>query len=319
MLITYIFIFIASVLAVILSSNWLISSLIKISRFLGWKEFVVAFFTMALAASIPNFFVGISSIFHKIPELSFAEIVGGNIADLTIVVALAALISKGGLSLGSRTVQGSAIFTLIIAILPLLLMFDEVPVLSQIDGLLLIFAFVFYVFWLFNKKERFTKVYNEVEPMGLKAVLKNFVLLIGAVILLLLAAEGIVRSAVFFSETLNFPLALVGILIVGLGNVLPEAFFGIQAARKGEDWMVLGNLMGAVIIPATLVLGLVSLISPIKIPDFSPFVIARFFLIFSAIFFLLFIRTGKKITKKEAIFLLGMYITFVLVKIFAYN
>lgn len=157
MLITYIFIFIASVLAVILSSNWLISSLIKISRFLGWKEFVVAFFTMALAASIPNFFVGIRSISHGIPELSLAEIVGGNIADLTIVVALAALISKGGLSLVSRTVQGSAIFTLIIAILPLLLMFDEVPVLSQIDGLLLIFAFVFYVFWLLTKKRDLPK------------------------------------------------------------------------------------------------------------------------------------------------------------------
>lgn len=281
---------------------------------MGWKEFVVAFFTMAFAASVPNFFVGLSSVWHKIPELSFAEIVGGNIIDLTIAVALAALVSKAGLTLESRTVQGSIIFTIIIAILPLLLIFDGI--LSRMDGIFLILAFIIYISWLFSKKERFTKVYDKLEkPMGLKAVFKNFGLLIVAVVLLLLAAEGIVRSAEFFSLTLNLPIALIGILIVGIGNTLPEIFFGIQAARKGEDWMVLGNLMGAVIVPATLVLGMVALMSPIKIPDFSPFAIARFFLMFSAIFFFITVRTSRKITRKEAFFLLGIYILFLLVEI----
>ena len=79
--------------------------------------------------------------------------------------------------------------------------------------------------------------------------------------------------------------------------------------------MILGNLMGAVIVPATLVLGIVALIHPIVITDFSAFAIARFFLIIAALFFLLFIRTGQKITKKEALFLLGIYLTFVLVEI----
>ena len=75
--------------------------------------------------------------------------------------------------------------------------------------------------------------------------------------------------------------------------------------------MVLGNLMGSIIVPATLVLGIVALIRPIEIADFSPFAIARLFLIIAAFFFLFFVRTGKKITKKEAIFLLLIYIAFV--------
>ncbi|GAI48832.1 unnamed protein product, partial [marine sediment metagenome] len=68
-------------------------------------------------------------------------------------------------------------------------------------------------------------------------------------------------------------------------------------------------------VPATLVLGIVALICPIEVPDFSPFAIGRFFLIISAIFFFFFVQTGRKITKKEALFLLGIYITFVLVEI----
>lgn len=313
-MILYIFIFIVSFFLLILSSNWLINALIKLAKFLGWKEFVVAFFTMALAGSIPNLSVGLSSVLHWVPQLSFAEIVGGNIIDLTIAVALAALISKQGLTLASRTVQGSAVFTLIIAILPLLLIFDGT--LSQMDGLILILAFVIYISWLFSRKERFSKVYNKIkEPLGFKTAFKNIGILLGTIILLLLAAEGIVRSATFFSITLNFPLVLIGTLIVGLGNALPEIFFGIQAARKGKDWLVVGDIMGAVIIPATLVLGLVAFLAPIKIADFSPFAIGRFFLVISAMFFLIFLRTGRKITKKEAIFLLVIYLTFVLAEI----
>ncbi len=313
-MILYIFIFIISFFLLILSSNWLIKALIKLAKFLGWKEFVVGFFTMALAGAIPNLSVGLSSVIHKIPQLSFSEIVGGNIIDLTLAMALAALISKGGLTLASRTVQGSAIFTIIVAVLPLLLIFDGT--LSSMDGLLLILAFIIYIFWLFHKEDRFSKVYNKMkEPLGFKTAFKNVGLLIGAVIVLLLAAEGIVRSATFFSITLNFPLVLIGTLIIGLGNALPEIIFGIQAARKGNDWLVVGNLMGSVIIPATLVLGLVAFLRPIEITDFSPYAIGRFFLIMAAIFFLLFLRTGQKITKKEAIFLLGIYLAFILAEV----
>ena len=74
--------------------------------------------------------------------------------------------------------------------------------------------------------------------------------------------------------------------------------------------------MGAVIICATFVLGIVALICPIEIPDFSPFAIARLFLIISAVFFFFFVRTGRTITKKEAIILLGIYVLFVISEIF---
>lgn len=314
----YLIVFVISFFVLVYASSRLVSSLAHIAKFLGWKEFVVAFFTMALAGAIPNFSVGISSALHKIPELSFGDIVGGNIIDLTVAVALAVLISKGGLKLSSRAVQGSAIFTLLIAVLPLLLVYDGE--ITRIDGIVLILAFVIYVVWLFSKKERFSKNYNHVsETIGLRSILKKLATLLVAVFLLLLAAEGIVRSATFFSTSFNLPLALIGILVVALGNALPEIFFSIQAARRNEGWMIIGNLMGSVIIPASLVLGIVSLVHPIKIVDFSPFVIGRFFLILATVFFLIFLRTDRKITRREAIFLLFIYLSFVLTEILFYK
>lgn len=314
MIIIYLLIFLLSFVVLILSSKWLIKSLEKIAKFLGWKEFVVAFFTMALAGAVPNLSVGLSSVIHRVPQLSFAEIIGGNIIDLTLAVALAALISRRGLSLASRTVQGSAIFTIVVAILPLLLIFDGV--LSSMDGLALILTFLVYIVWLFAKEDRFTKVYNHIKkPFTFKKAFQNIGLLLGSVTLLLLSAEGIVRSATYFAVNLNLPLVLIGSLVVGLGNAVPEITFSVQAARRGNDWLVGGNVMGSIIIPATLVLGLVAFLRPIEIEDFSPYALGRFFLMISAIAFLWFLRSGQKVTKKEAIFLLSIYLLFVLAEI----
>ena len=304
-------IFIVSFLLLFWAGTFIIGSLMRIAKFLGWKEFVVAFFVIALASTIPNFFVGISSAFHKIPQLSFGDVVGGNMVDLTLAVALVVLVAKG-LSTEGRLVQASSVFTMIVAILPLFLILDGV--LGRGDGIILIGFFFFYVFWIFSKKERFAKVYDgQKVPLikGLKIFLKDIGKIGLGIILLLAGAEGIVRSALFFANDLNLSLPLIGILVIGVGNCLPEIYFAIVSARKGQTWMILGDLMGSIITPATLVLGLVALIHPIEIVDFSPFAIARFFLIISALFFFFCVRSGRKITRKEAIFLLFVYIAFV--------
>ena len=286
------------------------------ARFLGWKEFVVAFLVMAFAASLPNFFIGITSALKEVPELSLGNIFGQNIILFSLAPALCVLI-LGKLEMESRTVRAGSAFAVIVAILPLLLISNGE--LSRIDGMILISTFFFYVFWLFSKKERFSKIYNHEEEKPIikkfSDFLKDIAIIFGGLFLIVFFAQGVVNSAQVFSEILNIPLPLVGIFIVGLGVALPETCLAINLARKGQSWMILGGLMGAVAVSSTLVLGLVALICPIIISDFSHFVTARIFLIISALFFLFFSRTDKKISFKEALFLLGIYILFLLVEI----
>lgn len=312
-----ILIFIVSCLALAFAGRWLIGSLAGVARFLGWREFVVAFVIMSFASSIPNLFLGISAALRGIPELSFGDVVGGNVVDLTIVVALAAILCKRGLPADSRMVQNSAVFTLFIAILPLVLVSDGE--LSRIDGIILISSFLFYVFWLFSKQERFTKVYNHAkEKSPLKRFtnfLKDLFVIALSAGILILASQGIIISSSFFAAALGLPLFLIGVLIVGLGNAMPETFFSAISARKDQCWMILGNLMGSVVVAATLVLGTVVLIKPVVITDFTSLIAARFFLIIAVIFFFFFIRSDKEITKKEAFILFSIYFIFILTEI----
>ncbi len=233
------------------------------------------------------------------------------------MLAIAVFFSKKGLSADSEMVQKSAIVTAVVAVLPLLLIWDGR--LDRIDGVVLIGAFVFYSGWLFSKKNKFIKRYksSEVAPIrGFKPFLFNLVKIIIFLLLLLVASQAVVDSAQFFSLNLGISLSLVGILIVGLGNCFPEAYFSIISSRKEENWLVLGDLMGSVIVCATLVLGIIALVAPFEIKDFSPFLIARIFLIVAALLSLVFTRSGKKITKKEGLLLLCIYVVFLLAEIF---
>jgi len=331
----WLLIFIISCFVLFWSGSRLIKALIRMARYLALREFVLAFFVMAFAGSLPNLFVGINSALHGIPQLSFGEIVGGNLIDLTLAVGLAILIGGNAIPVRSKMVQTSTIFTAVIAILPLVLILDGS--LGRGDGLILLLTFAVYIFWLFSKEERFRKVYkgnknehghsmgllgflrNRKEPKSIrnfKIFLKDLRNVVLSLVLLSASSWGVVQSAQVFSDVLNISLPIVGILIVGLGTALPETYFAILSARKRQTWLILGNLMGSVIVCATLVLGIIVLISPIQNIDFSPFAIARIFLIISAVFFLIVVRTDQKITKKEALLLIAIYILFLLAEIF---
>lgn len=311
--------FLASVFVLSWLSSRLVATLVTIAKYLHWREFIIAFFVMAFAASLPNLFVDVNAALHGMPQIAFGDIVGGNLVDLTIVIAVAVLFGAGALPAQSEMVQKSAIFTSAIAVLPILLVWDAK--LDRVDGVILLGAFALYAWWLFSKEERFKKTYVGRPPKknagGYWSFLFNVVKIVIFLALLLITSFFVVNFAQFFSVKLGISLSLVGILIVGLGNCFPEAYFSIISARRGETWMILGDLMGSVIVCATLVLGIVALISPFEITDFSPFLITRIFTIIASIVFIIFIRTGKKITKIEGLLFLAMYVAFLLIQIFS--
>ncbi len=315
MILPYIFLFLGSGVLLFFATNLLVKGIIFLARYLGWQEFVIAFFVMAIASSIPNLFVGISSALHDIPELSFGDVMGNSVVDLTLVAALTGLLGKK-LSTLSNIIQISSLITIAVAVLPILLIIDGT--LGRGDGLVLLLAFLFYSLWLFSKRKEHPEIFNhrrQEEPV-LERFLLTAVGMMFAVFLMFLSAEGVVRAAKIFAAYLSIPIPLVGILVFGFGNSLPEIYFAIGAAKEGKYRMVLGEIMGSVIVLTTLVLGIVALINPIEISDFSPFAIARVFLVVSALFFFLFVRSDRKVTRGEAFVLLLLYVTFLLAEVF---
>lgn len=308
----YILIFLLSCSAFYYAGGWIITGVRKISYKFGWKEFILSFLVVAFVSSLPNFFVGISSALQGIPELSFGDVVGGNLIALTLAAPLALLFSlKKEIVAESRTVQWSLFFTLGAAVLPPILVYDGM--LGRIDGMILIGFFILYIVWLFHKRERFMlhrDDYKKLEPESTKLTKRDIYSGIAGLVLIIIAAQGIVHSATFFAEGFGLSLVIIGILIVGVGNALPQIYFATSALSKGENWMLLGGIMGSVIIPATLVLGVVSLIHPINIDNIDIALASRLFLVVAALLFFFVLKTSQKLVVREAFMLFSVYILF---------
>ncbi len=307
---------VVSAVLLYISGELLVRGLVRLSRHFQVTEFFVAFFVMAFAATLPNVFVGITSAIQGIPELSFGDIMGNNIIALTVAVALGVFFApKRELPLENQTIQDTTFLTSIAAILPLILISDGL--ISRSDGLVLLLFFFGYVYWMFSKRDRFTRVFGEKHhALSPHQAMYQVTRLMLATVLLALAAQGIVYGATLIAEGMGLSLLLVGMLVIAMGGALPEIYFTVISARRGETGLIIGNLMGAVIIPATFVLGIVALIQPIHNSALQFSTTARVFLVLVAVFFLVVSQTRSVITTREAGVLLTSYVLFVLSLLF---
>lgn len=301
-----------------LSGEWVVAGVTRLARALEIREFVVAFFFMAAAASLPNLFVGLTAALGGTPELSLGDIFGNNLIALTLAVAVAAFLSPAGnIEARGKIIQHTALFTMAAAILPIALLLDGA--LTRIDGLILIAFFLYYVDWLLDHKQES----HHPTPLGhhspanrrLWVLLRDAGLAIAGVALIIAAALGLVLAARFFAGELGVSLTLIGLLVVGFGNALPEVYFAALSARRGDTGLILGNLMGSVIFPATLVLGIIALIHPIAAEHLTALFPSRLGLIAAALLFYLFARTRQKISRGEALILLLIYLAVVVVAV----
>ena len=97
----------------------------------------------------------------------------------------------------------------------------------------------------------------------------NALLLAGAIVLTLIvlgkSADWLVDAAVALSEKSHVPKVVIGATIVSLGTTAPEAAVSVLAAMQGSPGLALGNAVGSIICDTGLILGLATLIAPLKL------------------------------------------------------
>ena len=198
-------------------------------------------------------------------------------------------------------------------------------VLSRIDGLILLTLYVFYQIVIFSEKkhrQEFKKtqergvIHRLIRKMNHLETKKEIGWILLSIIILLFSADFLVKIAMKLAVVLNLPLILIGLLIVSVGTTLPELVFSIKAIKDKQSSMVFGNLSGSIVANATLIIGLVALISPIRIQAFTSYLLATmaFVIIFGLFYF--FIRTKHRLDRWEGLILFLIYLLFIIFQFF---
>lgn len=305
MIIIWLITFIIASLIMVRSSAALVGSLINLGRYFNITDFVISFILMATITSLPELFLSVISAVKGSPQLALGTVIGSNIADLTLIAGISAIVSKD-LRVASILKKRKAFYMVAISLLMILLLWDGL--LSRADGVILLLLFAYYTQRLLSQREYFPKKTDSIER---KQAIKSGVYFFLGIFVLLISSELLVRSAKALAFEFNFPLVLIGLVIVALSTSLPELAFGLSATKRDRDDMVMGSILGSVVANSALILGLTALIHPIAVQNTHLVNSSLITLLVILGLFVYFLRTDRKLSVREGILLIFAYIAYV--------
>ena len=284
-------------------------------------QFAITTFLLALATSLPELMVGITAALESKPNLALGNVLGSNIANLSLVIGGAALVG-GTVVVRGIFLRRDVFYAFLAGAAPMILLVDKS--LGRVDGLILLALYGFYNVLVLKESQQRLAEARDGEESGVVGRLlrrlshhgtkKELGWLFLGVALLLFSADMIVKIASKIALVFNLPLLLIGLFLVAIGTSLPELAFSLKAIKKRQPSMVFGDLLGSVVANGTLIIGLVALISPIRIRAFNEYLLATIAFVIIFGFFYFFIRTKHKLERWEGAVLLGVYFVFVLLE-----
>ena len=279
-------------------------------------KMIIALTIVAFGTSAPELAVSIQAILAGSSEIVLGNVVGSNILNILLILGFSCLFSPMGVK--DNTVHKEIPLTILISTLLMAVCFDDmfnskaVNVISRNDGLAIILFFVIFIYYLFSimknrDKEKTTKPkYN---------VIVSIVLLLLGLAGIVLGSDFVVDNASGIAKILGVSDKMISLTIVALGTSLPELVTSVQASRKGENDIAIGNIIGSNIFNIGIVIGLPAFfINSIKVGGFNYIDMAT--MILSAVLLYLLTRKEHKLGRKSGIVMLlifAIYYTYVIV------
>ncbi len=300
-----VFIFIVSMFMVVKGATMATKHASLLAESYRLSKYVVGFIVVAVISILPETLIALSSAVNGVPSFGLGTLFGSNISDLTLVFTILVLVANRSLKVESKILKNHAVYPFFL-LLPLILGFDGY--FSRLEGVaLIVVGMVFYVMALKGGIDNSLSFHNGIGRY------KHFLKLLFSMAVLLVGSYFTVSSATTIAGYLGVSPILIGILVVGIGTTMPELFFSIKCVRKADDSLAIGDLLGTVLADATVVVGILALVSPFAFPAKIVYVTGGLMVVASLMLFN-FMRSGRSLSKKEAALLFAFWLIFVLVE-----
>ena len=226
---------------------------------------VIGLTVVAFGTSAPELAVTVQAALAGAPELAVGNVVGSNIANVLLILGLAALASP--LIVDSRVVRIDVPLVIACSVGLWFLVLDGAV--SRLDGLLLFSGLVVYVAWSVIQGKREPAEIQEEFAQALPHdgnnalyIAKQVGLVVGGLVLLVVAARLLVGGASDIARALGVSELVIGLTIVAVGTSLPELVTSVVASLRGQRDIAVGNAVGSNLFNILAVLGLGALVSP---------------------------------------------------------
>jgi cation:H+ antiporter len=274
------------------------------------SKILIGLTIVAFGTSAPEFAVSVKSLISGNGDIVLGNVIGSNILNILLILGCSALVHS--LNVKSNTVKKELPITMLFSLVFATLLSDNLfdanitNTFTRGDGIVLLLFFCVFIYYLIsmarNKIEKDTE--EEIIPMK-KAIIFTILGLIGIV----LGSNFVVDSATYIAENLGVSQRLISLTIIAFGTSLPELVTSVTATKKGEYDIAIGNVVGSNIFNIGMVIGIpTAIFGGIGVISFS--YIDLIVMIASAVLLFMFSFNDYKITKKEGILFLILFITY---------
>lgn len=303
--------FVVGIVLVILGADWLTKGASDLARRLKMSELMIGLTIVAVGTSLPELVISVSSALSGNSGISLGNVLGSNIFNGMLILGVTAMITPIAFSgkMLSREIPFNLLASIVILLVSGSMLVGGAPgeYITRYSGMLLLCfcaVFVRYTFSLKGGDEEETAQ----QPMSVGKIL---LFIAGGLAALIFGGKMFVSGASDIARGFGLSEALIGITIVSAGSSLPELAVSVNAARKGNVGIALGNVLGSNILNVFFILGCSATISPISLAGFSP--VDYYVLLASSLFIYLFCAFfGKnKITRIEGSLLVAGYVAYI--------
>ena len=284
-------------------SDFFVDGASSVASLLKIPTIIVGLTIVAFGTSAPEAAVSITSSWAGSNAMAVGNVIGSNLFNMLMVIGIAALLSN--LLMEKSVLEKDLPFLVGITVLWAVFIVIGWNI-SQIEGIILIVILLAYIIYLVRSARK-SKDADVVEKPKL-SLPKSIIFILVGIVGIVLGGDLVVNSASDIAIALGMSEALVGLTIVAIGTSLPELVTSITALKKGENQLVIGNVIGSNIFNILFVLGASSAIS--AIPLDSSLLIDVLFMVAVTILCYIFGKTQDKYDKKEGIILIALFVVY---------
>ena len=247
-----------------LGGECLVRGSVAIAERFGISRLAVGLVVIGFGTSAPELVVSVQAVLSGSPDIAIGNVVGSNIANILLVLGVAALIAPI-INRDSRIRRDVIVMAVATAALVAALAYGEISRLmgAVMLGALALYLALTYVFERNRKASADTAKGNDLPislPLAIGAAVLGPVLLVIGARLMVDGATGIARS-------FGVSEAVIGLTVVAIGTSLPELATAIVAAFRRHADVVIANVIGSNIFNVLAVLGITAVISPIPVAE----------------------------------------------------
>ena len=229
------------------------------------SKLVVGMVIVGFGTSTPELLVSLQAALAGSPEIAIGNVVGSNIANVLLILGVAAVIWPIANSDPSMRREGMVMLAVSAALLPLLM----TGMISRMAGLGMIALLAAYLFITYRIESRrresaFTHEAEEVAEISMKPALAAMAAVAGLA-MLMLGARLLVDGATGIARDFGVSEAVIGLTIVAVGTSLPELATSVVAAIRKHADVALANIIGSNIFNILAILGLTALTTPVPV------------------------------------------------------